>query len=279
MHPYLTDNPPLPSYGVMMLTALVVGWWWARRRAPRDGIAPWHIDCMTPLVVAAGLVGAWVTGVIVESLTGAADDSGSRVLLGALLVSVAAGIGWCVWHRLKLGRMGDVIAPSLALGIAIGRVGCYLAGCCWGTPCGDGWFCGVSFPAGSFAHHQQAMQGLIGIDAATSLPVHPVQLYEAAALTLLAAGLWRWGGRRVVPGEVFGAMAVGYAVVRFGLEFVRADNPDVSLGLTASQWICVAIVPVIVTLWVIRRRWYGPAIMAGLERGAGDCSNPQTVEP
>ncbi len=247
MHPIVIDNPPIGSYGVLMLAAIVIGWLWTRRRAPKFGIAAHHIDAMAPLVVAAGLVGAWAS----EKMFG-----DGRVLYGALICSVVTGIAYCVTRRLELGRMGDAFAPPLALSIGIGRVGCYFAGCCWGRACGEEWWA-LHFPPGSFAYHEHASHGWIADTATQSLGIYPVQIMEAAGATMLAVWLVVWGLRWQRSGEIFLMMAVGYAGLRAVLEVLRADNPPISgTGLTLSQWISLSIIAACVITGISRRCLY-----------------------
>ena len=122
---------------------------------------------------------------------------------------------------------------------------------------------GVHFPVKSFAYVEQVRTGLIDAQARESLAVWPVQLWESAGCLVLAvlvwrffARVWRGGG---VSGEAFLALGMGYAGLRFCLEFARADNPAVLGGITFSQVGAVMIgVAALVTWWVRRRmagRW------------------------
>jgi phosphatidylglycerol:prolipoprotein diacylglycerol transferase len=120
--------------------------------------------------------------------------------------------------------VADIAAPCIMLGLALGRVGCFFNGCCYGQPT-DGAL-GVQFP------------GHPG-------PVHPTQIYEAAGALLLAAALYallRWRGRG--RGAVFGWMLVGYGVLRTLIEIYRAD-PRGSIGpLSTSQIISIPLIAI-----------------------------------
>jgi phosphatidylglycerol:prolipoprotein diacylglycerol transferase len=179
---------------------------------------------MAPLLVAAGLAGAWLLGML------GGGASGARALYGALVLGVAAGIAYALAARLVLGPVGDAFAPSMALGVAIGRVGCLFAGCCYGTPCDLPW-----------AHGGR----------------HPVPLYESAGSLLVLAFVLVARGRRRVAGEAFLAFGTGYSLLRFGLDFLRGDSPRVANGLTVSQWIALAALAACAALFVARRRLYG----------------------
>jgi phosphatidylglycerol:prolipoprotein diacylglycerol transferase len=126
------------------------------------------------------------------------------------------------------------------LGAAVGRVGCFLAGCCHGRPTDAAW--GVRFPR---------LEG----------PVHPTQLYDAAAA--LALGLllaWRWPRRRFA-GENIGLLLVGYPLLRSLTEFFRGDAERGAFGpLSTSQWLSVPLL--LVGLLLLRRRPTGGALPA-----------------
>jgi phosphatidylglycerol:prolipoprotein diacylglycerol transferase len=213
--------------GPFLLLALTLGWWAARRSARREGIAPLHVDRMAPLVVATGLAGAWLFGSILGG------PGGSRALFGALFLGVGAGIAYGVSQHLVLGRLGDAFAPSLAIGVAIGRIGCFFAGCCRGTPTDLPW----------------AVDGR-----------HPTQIYESLGAIVLLGLIVLARRRRRVPGEAFLAFGIGYCVLRFGLEFVRANHPRGALGLTSHQWIAALAAVVCAALFLVRRGHYGAAI-------------------
>jgi phosphatidylglycerol:prolipoprotein diacylglycerol transferase len=252
------DSPRVTSYGAMLLIALVIGWGWTRLRARGSGIDPRHVDVMAPLLVASGLAGAWAAG--------AALGEG-RMLWGGLILAVAAAIGYCLLNRLKLGAIGDVFAPAIALSIGVGRVGCFMAGCCWGRVCVESPVA-FHFPPGSFAFEQHAMAGLISPTATASLPVYPVQLMEAAGAAALAIVLAKASSRRRVPGELFLRLGIAYPGLRFLVEFLRADNTAVH-GLTPSQWVCVVVALLCLAVGRVRRAMAGliirPMVLADRE--------------
>ena len=216
----------MTAYGAFLLAALALGWWVARRRAEIDAF---HVDRMAPLLVATGLVGAWLLGWV------GGGPGGNRALFGALLLSVGAGIAYCASQRLVLGPVGDTFAPSMALGTAIGRIGCFFAGCCQGTPSGLPW----------------ARDGR-----------HPVQLYESSGALVVLALVLVVRNRRQVPGEAFLAFGVGYGLLRFALEFLRANHAPVAGGLTLHQWIAAAAVAACTALFFARRSLYGSCLPA-----------------
>jgi phosphatidylglycerol:prolipoprotein diacylglycerol transferase len=135
------------------------------------------------------------------------------------LVGLLLGGAWCARrHRLDPLDLLDVIAPAILLVVAVGRVGCLLNGCCYGTPSAAPW--AVALPNG------------LG-------PRHPAPLYEAILVGALAASLSQRLARARPGAIVLGGIG-GYALIRFLVEFVR-DGIAVGLGLTLAQWVCLLI--------------------------------------
>ncbi|ACY16985.1 prolipoprotein diacylglyceryl transferase [Haliangium ochraceum] len=160
---------------------------------------------------------------------------GGLTFYGGLLLAVPGGI-WFVRRRgLPLGQVLDIAAPCVMLGLGLGRIGCFLNGCCYGEVTAGP--LGVLFPG-------------------RVLPVHPTQLYEAlGALVLFAALLLavRAGGRlvRARAGALFAVMLMSYGVLRFALEWLR-DDPRGSLGaLSTSQAISLPLIA-LGGLWLVR---------------------------
>lgn len=153
--------------------------------------------------------------------------------------------------------MADMLSPSVAIGLAIGRIGCFLSGCCFGGVC-SAEPPGVRFPRWSDAwdeHREHFREALIAQHKETgvweSLPVHPTQLYEAFGLFLIFAFLW-WSPRlkKRADGQVLGWLLALYGVLRFAVEFLRADERGGWL-LSTSQWISLPLIAL--GAWLITR--------------------------
>lgn len=207
----------LPSYGVMLSLALLVGGTLTTRGAARAGLDPFLTIAVIAIAVGGGLAGSYVLFVAVEWLrTGSPMDAlrtGGLVFYGGLLGGgAAAAIGARRLH-VPLRALLDVAVPGLAASHALGRIGCFLAGCCFGRPW-DGPLAVTFTDSLAPAAHP-------------SVPRHPVQLYESGALLLLALVFTilppRVAALRVGRGRRALAYVAAYAVVRLGTEALRGD--------------------------------------------------------
>lgn len=156
---------------------------------------------------------------------------GGLTFYGGLLLAVPGGLWFARRKGMATWRVADIAAPCIMLGLALGRVGCFLNGCCYGVAT-DAWM-GIQLPGHAHA-------------------VHPTQLYEAAGALALCVLLHR--GLRAGssgPGAIFGWMLVGYGALRFGLELLRAD-PRGGIGpLSTSQLLSIPLI--LAGLCLIRR--------------------------
>lgn len=135
----------------------------------------------------------------------------------------------------RIGAFGDYAAPGFALGIFIGRLGCYTAGCCYGSPTQVPW--AVTFGGG----HPSG-----------GVPIHPVQLYDAAFGLLSFVLVLAFSRRRRFDGETFALLIAAYSVWRFGTELFRADADRglwLSGALSTSQLVSLLVLPVTLALW------------------------------
>jgi phosphatidylglycerol---prolipoprotein diacylglyceryl transferase len=273
MHRVLISHPHIGSYSACLFVAFLAGYLLLRWRAVRLGIPGRHIDNISLLIPPISLFGArffsWLfyqpdgTGFV----EGMMMEGGGLVFYGGVTFAALTVIIYTLVRRLSVPGMADACAPSVLLGLAIGRIGCFLAGCCWGDLCVDpktmsalpdphlsfkvqtfpavshqNFPLSVQFPAHSGAHEQHVRLKLISPESPRSLPVHPVQLYEAVLALVLAVSLHLNFHRRRNPGDVLWMMMLGYGLIRFAVEFFRADNSPAYWGLTISQAISVLFV-------------------------------------
>jgi len=179
--------------------------------------------------------------------------NGGLAYYGGLVVATITGIAFLRRERFPVGKGIDIVGAVLPLGIFFGRLGCFFGGCCFGLPTEPP--LGLVFPAGSAASYEQFEMGLLHDKHLSSLPVHPTQLYEAFGCLAIAAYLLLWlHPRKRFDGQVLLLFLVLYAVLRFLIEFVRADDRGALLGLSTSQLIGVLIIAACAALWGVLRR-------------------------
>lgn len=157
------------------------------------------------------------------------------VLGGLLVIGVVSRV-----QRIPVLDILDVVAPHVALAEGIARIGCFLAGCCWGTVCTVPW--GVRYPAGSYPYDAQLDAGLLDALAQRSLPAHPTQIYMTIGLALSYAVLRRMLFRPHPRGLVVASYFACYGCLRFVVECFRGDSARPIMGMTISQFISVTLV-------------------------------------
>jgi phosphatidylglycerol:prolipoprotein diacylglycerol transferase len=234
---------PIYSYGVMLGLSLVVGWYLTLYLAERDGLPKETMANCYVVTAIAAIVGSRVLYVLtnLSEFEGASDffafRRGGLVAYGGFLGGYIGS--WVYLKRNKIGLMpwADVAVPSLASGLLITRIGCYLFGCDFGrrldTTSPD-WLQKLgTFPhwaqgtlehgegSPAWVHHVQKFG--LSLDSTTSYPVHPTQLYESlVGLALLALLLFQRKHQKF-RGQVFMLFAFGYGFLRFLIEIVRDD--------------------------------------------------------
>ncbi|PKO15609.1 hypothetical protein CVU37_12330 [candidate division BRC1 bacterium HGW-BRC1-1] len=249
----------IPSYGVMIALGMVAATTLAYRMARRRGLSGDYVLDAVFWAVLAGFIGARLAYLATTRREALSDPIASIFGGGGgiYLAGLAAGLGATIWqarrHHIGIPTAFDLLAPALAVAHAFGRVGCFLAGCCYGSPLSHG---GVCYPPASWPYMDQLANGLISSAAATTLPIHAVQLYEAIGNAILAGGLYLFWKRSPAAGSVAAAYAVAYALMRFALEFFRGDAIRGQWGgLSTSQWLSLALAIAGLAAWhQIRRR-------------------------
>jgi len=257
--PVLDDGAGIPvrGYGVMLLVAAACGTWLSVVRGRRVGIDADTILALATEVFLWGLVGARLFYVLeyhdqffaagkplVDSLRDVVNiAAGGLVVFGSL--PTAAWAAWRFARRrgLSLLELADGVVPGMLVGLAIGRVGCFLNGCCYGGPCDLPW--AVSFPVGTevAARYPAAAGG-------PSVPVHPAQLYAAIDAALLAGLAVAWTPLARRTGEVLALVLTLHPISRMLLEAIRVDEPP-ALGtpLSISQLVSIVLLCLAGVLW------------------------------
>lgn len=254
MHPILFQigDWPVYSYGVLLAAAYLVALQLAVVRARRRGLDGTKVMDLGIYLIIAALVGAKLMLIVVDfdyfrsqprELLSLVRAGG--VFYGGLLAALGVAIVLVRRYRLRLWTTADLFAPGIALGHVIGRFGCLLAGCCYGTPTDVPW--AITFTSPLAASN---------VGTPLGVPLHPTQLYDAGAeLAILVILLATERRGRPFEGRTFWLYMLLYGVSRFIIEMFRGDDRGVMLGVSTSQFVSLVVVPLaIVMLLRLRRR-------------------------
>jgi phosphatidylglycerol---prolipoprotein diacylglyceryl transferase len=231
----------LHTYGFLLAVAFLAGLFVVSSQAKRAGMDPARLTDMAVWLLIAGLVGAKVLLVAVDwrfylrntrELWSIFQSGG--VFYGGLLGGIGVAIFFVWRYKLPGWATADVLAPGVVIGQAIGRLGCFAAGCCFGKPASVPW-------AVTFTDVYAARQ--VGTPMDTAL--HPTQIYESLACFLIFFFLLWLGPRKSFHGQVILTYAVLYSSFRFAVEFFRGDPDRGSVFgglLSTSQLIAILLV-------------------------------------
>ena len=268
MHPWLIDvhlpvigRVLVSSYFFFLMTGCVVGCEAAIREARRSGEPPRQVLVIVVAAVLAGLAGARLGHFVFVARDRFLDDplaffavwEGGMVFYGGFLGGLTAVLVLCRLRKLSLLRFGDMLSGPVMLGLAFGRIGCLLNGCCYGRPID--WGTGVEWPWGITFLHGQVPSALRGF------PLHPTQAY--ASLNALALfGILTWLRRRQrFDGQVFGFGLVAYGLTRSVLELFRLDlgrrfwfEDSLGQALSTSQGISIPMILIGLAILVVGLR-------------------------
>jgi len=239
LYPVLFRLGPLEikSYGVMLAISFLLGYWIALRKARRSGIDPAVLLDLCFYILISAIIGSRAFYVFTHweqyranPLTVFSIWEGGLSMMGGILLCLLVSYLYLKKKEIRFDLMADILAPSIALGVAITRIGCFLYGCCYGLPTDLHW--GVQFPAHSAAgsHFHEH--------------IHPVQLYASAYGFLIFLALLGIEKRNPPTGMLFGMLMVMYATARFFVDFIRYYEPEQYLilqpvALTNNQLICL----------------------------------------
>ncbi|MEW6619276.1 MAG: prolipoprotein diacylglyceryl transferase [bacterium] len=240
MHPVFLKIGPITiySYGVMLAMAFATGIYLAQKRAKNIGLNSKIIIDLGIYILIGSIIGARLLYVLTNL-----DEYKSQplqiifsrygfIFYGGLIGATIVSIWYLKKQKLPVWEIADVVAPSIAIGQAIGRIGCFLNGCCYGKPTTLPW--GVMMP---------------GSNPLDLTPLHPTQLYSSLAnlLTfLILSYLWQ---KRKFTGQIFLSYLILYSIARFMIEIYRGDNPEMLFHLTLSQIISIFIGLVAMTIY------------------------------
>lgn len=232
------------SYGVLVTIGFLLAVALGKREIQQHGVSWPSVAKGVVWCASAGLVGAkliyllneWSAGRPV--LTPQQIFGDGLVFYGAVLFALISAAAYCRVRALPTLFVLDTTALCFTLAHAIGRIGCFMAGCCHGRPTSEEW--GVYFRSPFVALEYRVR------------PCIPVQLYESACLFLLFLVLFRMRRLQTKPGLILATYAASYSIIRFILEYFRGDSErGIYFGLSTSQWI--SFVFFIGSLMLLRR--------------------------
>jgi len=229
MHPVIVKLGPLTiySYGLMVAIAFLLGIYIARIEARRKNIKIDLVYDLSFYLVIGSLVGARLYYLIFSNPSSFIKDpasifkvwQGGLAIHGAILGGVVAGLIFCKFYKVGFWKFADLVAPSIILGQAVGRIGCFLNGCCYGVPT-ESMF-GIRFPEDSLAWITY-----------NGLAVHPTQLYEFILNIIGFFVLWAMRKRMKFEGGLFLFYLMIYNSMRIAVASLRGD----SLYIWNTDW-------------------------------------------
>lgn len=254
MYPRLLELGPINiyTYGVLLAAAYLIGLKYALVRARARGLDHNRVMDLGIYIIVSALIGAKAMLLVVDfdHFTRSWSEAWSLlrsggVFYGGLILAVPVAF-WFMWrHRLPMWVTCDVFAPGIALGHAVGRLGCLMAGCCYGRPTTMPW--GITFTNALAAEN---------VGTPLDVALHPTQLYETGAELLVLGvllGMERRGGG--FPGRTFWTYLLLYPISRFIIEFYRGDPRGMVFDvLSTSQFVSVLLVPLSIAMLIVLGR-------------------------
>jgi phosphatidylglycerol---prolipoprotein diacylglyceryl transferase len=238
MHPILIRLGTfyIPTYGVLVALGFLAGLGITVRLARRAGLPPDKITNLAVYCAMAGIVGAKLFMFLFDLGDYVRDPSqiftletlqAAGVFHGGFIAAFVVAVWYARRQHLPAFPTMDAFAPGVALGQAIGRLGCFAAGCCWGKECDLPW--GVRFRSNEAAP--------VPLDKT----LHPAQLYESAADLIIFGILYRQFNRGHRAGTVIGLYLVLYSTARFIIEFFRVHEQGLIGPFSITQWIALGL--------------------------------------
>src|SRR5881392_85681 len=256
---------PVNTYGVFLALAFLGAIFVTVRLAARDGLAKERIYDLCLWLLLSSLIGSKVLMFFTEpeyrehplQLLSLDFLRSGGVFYGGLLGAILTGYFLMRRYKLPWWKTADACAPGIAIGNFFGRQGCFAAGCCWGKPTSLPW--GVKFT--ELGHE------ITGVPTDTYL--HPTQLYESFAMLLVFFFLLWLHRHRRFTGQVILSYALLYSVIRFAIEFLRADPRGDLFGLTTLTGLSTSqLISIVVgtgALVLILMRWRKAASLSNTD--------------
>jgi phosphatidylglycerol:prolipoprotein diacylglycerol transferase len=241
----------IPTYGTLVAIGFLLALWVTIRLAKRARLPAESITNLAIYCALAGLAGAKLFMILFDfndywsgrtPLFSLNTLQAAGVYQGGFLTALVTALVYMRRQHLPVLETCDVFAPGLAIGQAVGRIGCFAAGCCWGVECQRPW--AVTFK-------NPDAYTLTGVPL--GVPLHPAQLYETLADALIFALLYKLISKPHTAGAILGWYLALYSSVRFVIEFFRFHEQGLHAGLSYTQWISLATLAAGIGLLIARR--------------------------
>lgn len=250
MHPILFEIGPLRifTYGFFLALAFLIAIGLAGREARRVGARVDRVYDLCFYIVLAAIVGSRLLHVLLSPAYFWAHPleiiklwKGGLAFQGGVFLGVVVAVVYMRWHQMPILGTFDILTVGTPLGQSIGRIGCFMAGCCYGRPCDLPWAVTFTDP---------------NTLAPPGIPIHPTQLYESfLALGNFAIIFWLRKRKRF-DGQLTATYLMLAGLIRFGVEFFRGDyrGPIIAGGMPLTQVIAL-LLAVIMGAWLFFRLW------------------------
>jgi len=261
MHPILFEIAgwPVYAYGVLLAAAYLAGLQLAVVRARHAGLDAARVMDLGIYLIIAALIGAKLMLIATDfryftshprELLSLVRAGG--VFYGGLIGAFLVGLWLVGRYKLPVWKTADMYAPGIALGHVVGRLGCLMAGCCYGRQTDVPW--AITFTS-------SVAQDNAGTPLNT--PLHPTQLYDAGAELLILILLLVFERRgRPFPGRTFWLYILFYAISRYIVEIYRGDPRGSVMGLSTSQFVSVVTLPIAIVMLMRLRKSSGAVAAA-----------------
>ncbi|MBI4210997.1 MAG: prolipoprotein diacylglyceryl transferase [Deltaproteobacteria bacterium] len=264
MHPILFKIPifggiPIATYGLLVAVAFLIGNFWVRYESKRLGDNPETASDLIFWIILSGLAGSRMlyhnvaepSRYFSKPLVFFKFWEGGLVFYGGFIAAAIGGSYFCYRHRLRVLKYFDIVAPALSLGHAVGRVGCFFAGCCFGRPTHDHPWYAVIFP--------EIAEGR----APAGIPLYPTQLMESGAELIIFGFLLWLRLRKKFDGQIFVTYVMLYAIVRSIIEIFRGD---LDRGFIIDPWLStsqfISLILFLIGAFIYWAKW-SPKISEG----------------
>lgn len=248
MHPILFQIAQfkLHAYGALMGAGFLIAMQLILKRGLVLGFSEKQLNNVMLLTFGSGILGARLLFILIDAPMDYLRDpleilkiwKGGLVFFGGFILATTAMAWYAARHRLGVWRLFDLCTPALILAHAMGRLGCFMAGCCYGKVCDLPWAVTFRDPAG------------VGLK---NVPLHPTQLYEALFLIVLYFAILQLRKVQRFPGMLFLVYLGLYSIGRSVIEFYRNDLRGGWEGLSTAQWISVPML--LLVSWLLIAKW------------------------